>query len=35
VIKGMEVVKEIQQMKDSDQYLENPVKIIGISRINN
>jgi len=33
VINGMEVVRKIQQSKDKDQYLENPVKIIGISRV--
>jgi peptidyl-prolyl cis-trans isomerase A (cyclophilin A) len=35
VIKGMDAVRKIQQIKDKDQYLENPVKIIGIKRINN
>ena len=35
VYKGMEVVRKIQQLKDSLQYLENPVKIIGIKRIKN
>ena len=33
VIKGMDVVLKIQQLKDKEQYLEKPVKIIGISRI--
>jgi peptidyl-prolyl cis-trans isomerase A (cyclophilin A) len=35
VINGMDVVRKIQQLKDYDQYLENPVKITGIKRINN
>ena len=35
VYKGMEVVREIQHLKDSLQYLENPVKIISIKRIKN
>jgi peptidyl-prolyl cis-trans isomerase A (cyclophilin A) len=33
VVNGMDVVRKIQQLKDQEQYLENPVKIIGISRI--
>lgn len=33
VIKGMDVVRKIQLLKDKDQYLENPVKIIAIKRI--
>ncbi len=33
VTKGMDVVREIQKLKDKEQYLEKPVKIIGISRI--
>jgi peptidyl-prolyl cis-trans isomerase A (cyclophilin A) len=33
VYKGMEVVRKIQQLKDSLQFLENPVKIIDIKRI--
>jgi len=33
VTKGMDVVRKIQKLKDKEQYLENPVKIIGISRI--
>jgi peptidyl-prolyl cis-trans isomerase A (cyclophilin A) len=35
VINGMDVVRKIQQLKDRDQYLENPVKINGIKRIKN
>jgi len=35
VISGMDVVRKIQQLKDSDQYLKDPVRIIGISRIKN
>ena len=35
VYKGMEVVRKIQHLKDSLQFLENPVKIISISRIKN
>jgi len=35
VYKGMEVVRKIQQLNDSLQYLKNPVKIIGIKRIKN
>jgi len=33
VINGMDVVKKIQQMKDKDQYLINPIKIIKVERI--
>ena len=33
VISGMEVVRKIQQLKDKDQYLETPVKIIEIKRL--
>jgi peptidyl-prolyl cis-trans isomerase A (cyclophilin A) len=33
VLKGMDVVRKIQQLKDKEQYLENPVKIIHITRI--
>jgi peptidyl-prolyl cis-trans isomerase A (cyclophilin A) len=33
VIKGMDVVKKIQMLKDKEQYLENPVKIISIKRV--
>ena len=35
VTKGMDVVREIQKLKDTDQYLKNPVRIIGIKRIMN
>ena len=35
VIIGLDVVRKIQQLKDKDQYLENPVKIIGIKRVKN
>ena len=34
VTKGMDVVIKIQKLKDNEQYLEKPVKIKGISRIN-
>jgi len=33
VIKGMDLVRKIQQMKDKDQYLINPVKIIKVERL--
>ncbi len=33
VVKGMDVVRKIQQLKDNGQYLEKPVKITGITRI--
>ena len=33
VTKGMDVVREIQKLKDKEQYLEKPVKIISITRI--
>jgi len=33
VIKGMEIVRKIQQMKDIDQFLPEPVKIKSIIRI--
>jgi len=33
VIKGMEIVRKIQQMKDIEQFLPEPVKIKSISRI--
>jgi len=33
VYKGMEVVRKIQQLKDSLQFMKNPVKIIDIKRI--
>lgn len=33
VIRGMEVVRKIQLVKDSNQYLKNPVKILSIARI--
>lgn len=35
VINGMDVVRKIQQLKDKDQYLENPAKITGIKRVKN
>jgi peptidyl-prolyl cis-trans isomerase A (cyclophilin A) len=35
VYKGMDIVREIQHQKDSLQFLKNPVKIIGISRVKN
>jgi len=35
VVKGMDIVRKIQQMNDSGQYLQNPVKISGISRFKN
>jgi len=35
VIKGMDVVKNIQQMKDKDQYLLNPIKILKVERLVN
>jgi len=35
VYKGMDVVRAIQQSKDSLQYLKNPVKIISINRVKN
>ncbi len=31
VVKGMDIVRKIQQQKDSEQYLVNPVKIISIT----
>ncbi len=34
VTKGMDVVREIQKLKDNEQYLEKPIKIISITRIN-
>lgn len=33
VIKGMDIVRKIQRMKDKDQYLIKPVRIINITRI--
>jgi len=33
VIKGMDVVLKIQKLKDKEQYLDKPVKIISITRI--
>ena len=33
VTKGMDVVREIQKLKDKEQYLEKPVRFIGITRI--
>ncbi len=33
VTAGMDVVKKIQSQKDKDQYLIEPVKILGISRV--
>lgn len=33
VIRGMDVVRKIQLLKDNDQYLINPVKIISVKRI--
>lgn len=33
VVKGMDVVRKIQKLKDRDQYLDDPVKIIGMSRM--
>ncbi len=33
VTKGMDVVREIQKLKDKEQYLEKPVKINSITRI--
>jgi len=33
VIKGMDVVRKIQRFKDKDQYLENPLKIKYVKRI--
>lgn len=35
VYKGMEVVRKIQQLNSVDQYLKEPVMIIGITRIKN
>jgi hypothetical protein len=35
VNKGMEVVRKIQQLKDSLQFLEQAVRIIGINRVKN
>jgi peptidyl-prolyl cis-trans isomerase A (cyclophilin A) len=35
VITGMDVVRKIQQLKDKDQYLENPIKITSIKRVKN
>jgi len=32
VIKGMNIVKQIQQMKDTNQYLVKPLKINSITR---
>lgn len=32
VIKGMDIVKKIQQLKDNNQYLEKPLKIKSITR---
>jgi len=34
VTKGMDVVRKIQKLKDKEQYLEKPVKILGIRRMN-
>ncbi|NOU16890.1 MAG: peptidylprolyl isomerase [Bacteroidales bacterium] len=33
IIRGMEVVRKIQLLKDNDQYLMNPVKIVSVKRI--
>ncbi|MDO9254780.1 MAG: peptidylprolyl isomerase [Bacteroidales bacterium] len=33
VVKGMDIVRKIQLLKDKDQYLEKPLKIISITRI--
>jgi peptidyl-prolyl cis-trans isomerase A (cyclophilin A) len=33
VVKGMDVVRKIQQLKDKEQYLEESVKIIEMSRV--
>jgi peptidyl-prolyl cis-trans isomerase A (cyclophilin A) len=33
VLNGMDVVRKIQMLKDKEQYLERPVKIISISRV--
>jgi len=33
VLNGMDVVRKIQLLKDKEQYLERPVKIISISRV--
>jgi len=33
VIKGMDVILKIQKLKDKEQYLEMPVKILSITRI--
>ena len=33
VLKGMDIVRKIQQLKDKEQYLERPVKIISITRV--
>jgi peptidyl-prolyl cis-trans isomerase A (cyclophilin A) len=35
VISGMDVVNKIQQLKDNDQYLKDPVMIIDIKSIKN
>lgn len=32
VVKGMEIVRQIQQLKDSDQYLLKPIRILSIKR---
>jgi peptidyl-prolyl cis-trans isomerase A (cyclophilin A) len=34
VTKGMDMVRKIQKLKDKEQYLEKPVKIMGIRRMN-
>jgi len=34
VIRGMDVVRKIQLLKDNDQYLMNPVRIVSVKRIN-
>jgi len=33
VIKGMDIVSEIQKQKDSEQYLLKPIKIISVKRV--
>lgn len=35
VTKGMDVVREIQKLKDNGQYLEKPVRIFNIARVKN
>jgi len=33
VVKGMDVVRKIQQLKDNDQYLKDPVNIYSVKRV--